>query len=194
MSIRPLLRVLVVAAALVGVMAPTVAHAKPIPEADSDAKPGDHAGYFLGYPSQTLAWHGCQKYSTQDTPTSLDTGVPGVGPGNKQNKVTWTVETSTTATSKYVVKWKVADGWKICGAQVTMLGRDPAVAFDLALQAGYTSKGTRGSTVTSGSETIMVKLTKKDCQELGIDEQYAGRYSIAKIYAIAVYIKKDKKK
>jgi hypothetical protein len=191
MSIRRTLFVLV---AVLGLVLPTSAQAmKPNPEADP-RDPDQDAGYFLGYPSPTYSWHGCTKTSTQDTPTTLDPGVPGIAPGNKQKKVEWTVEESTTATAKYVVKWKVKDGWKICGAQVAMLGSSPDADADYAMQAGYTSKGKKGSTVTSGSETIKVKITKQDCHELGIDKSNAGTFSIVRLYAITVFIKKATKR
>ena len=162
------------------------------PESDKNAKPDQDAGYFLGYPSETYQWHGCTKTSTEQTPATRDEGVPESGKGNAHNKVTWTVTTTTAATAGYVLSWKVADGWKICGAQASVLGRDPGKSFDLAMQAGYTSKASKGSTATSGSETIRVKLSKKDCQEIGVDTTYAGNYAISKIYAITVFVKKKK--
>jgi len=188
MTIRRALAVLIAAA----VLWPTAATAKPLPENDSSAKPTDHAGYFLGYPSPTYSWHGCTKTSTQDTPTDLDPGVPGAGPGNKQKKVTWTLEQPSGATAGYTLKWKVAKGWKICGAQIAMRGVKAGADADYAMQAGYTSKVARGGTVSSGRETITVKLTKKDCQELGIDKKYAGKWSIGGIYDVTVFIKKKK--
>ena len=163
---------------------------KPTPEGNSHAKPNDDEGYFLGYPSETYQWHGCTKTSTQQTPATLDDGVPAPGKGNAHNKVTWSTTPSTTATSRYVLSWKVADGWKICGAQAAILGFDDQATFDLAMEVGYTSKGTKGSTVTSGSETIVTKLSKQDCKELGIDPQFKGSWGIRKIYAVTVFIKK----
>ena len=124
---------------------------------------------------------------------TIDEGVPAPGKGNAHNKVTWTTTTTTAATAGYVLSWKVADGWKICGAEATILGTDAAAPFDLAMEVGYTSKGTKGSTVTSGSETIVTKLSKKDCQEIGVDTTYAGNYAISKIYAVTVFVKKKKK-
>src|SRR4051794_37937728 len=87
------------------------------PEGNAQAKPDDDAGYFLGYPSETYQWHGCTKTSTQQTPATLDDGVPAPGKGTSYNKVKWTTTTTTTtaATAGYVLSWKVADGWKICG-------------------------------------------------------------------------------
>jgi hypothetical protein len=187
-TLRRVLVVLVAAA----VLWPASAMAKPIPEADSSAGPGEDAGYFLGYPSPTYSWHGCTKTSTQDTPTTLDPGVPGAGPGNKQSKVTWTLEQPSAATAGYTLRWKVANGWKICGAQIAMRGVKADADADYAMQAGYTSKGSKGSTVTTGSETIQVKLSKKDCAELGIDKKYAGTWSIGGIYDVTVFIKKKK--
>jgi len=196
MTARPLLRALV-ALAVTGLTLASVgagaAVARPTnPEGNANAKPNDDAGYFLGYPSETYQWHGCTKTSTEQTPASLDEGVPKPGKGNAHNKVTWTVTPTTAATAGYVLSWKVADGWKICGAQAAILGADPNQSFDLAMEAGYTSKGNKGSTVTSGSETIRVKLSKKDCQEIGVEETYAGNYAISKIYAITVFVKKKK--
>jgi hypothetical protein len=162
------------------------------PEGDKNAKPDEHAGYFLGHPTETYMWHGCTKTSTQQTPATLDEGVPAPGKGNAHNKVTWTTTSTTATTSKYILSWKVADGWKICGAQAAILGSDPDASFDLAMEIGYTSQGSKGSTVTSGSETIQTKLSRKDCQELGIDQQFAGKWAISKIYAITVFIKKKK--
>jgi hypothetical protein len=162
------------------------------PEADKTAKPGDDAGYFLGYPSPTYQWHGCTKTSTQQTPATLDEGVTAPDKGNAQGKVTWTVTTTSAATVGYVVSWKVADGWKICGAQAAVLGRDPSKSFDLAMEAGYTSKAGQGSTASSGSETIRVKVSKKDCQDLGVEASYAGSYAIGTIYAVTVFVKKKK--
>jgi hypothetical protein len=166
----------------------------PSPEADSQAKPDDHAGYFLGYPSETSQWHGCTKTSTEQTPATLDEGVPAPGRGNAHNKVTWTATTTSAATAGYVLSWKVADGWKICGAEAAILGSDPHQSFDLAMEAGYPSKRTKGSTVTSGAETVRVKLSKKDCKKLGIDAASAGDYAVSKIYAITVFVKKKQKK
>jgi len=175
----------------------SAAHAGRDPEGDTHAKPGDDAGYHLGYPAPTLSWHGCTRTSSQVTPADQDEedGVPAQPTrGNKQSKVTWTVTPSTTASSGYVVSWKVADGWTICGAQAAVLGRDPAQAFDLVMQTGYTSQRGKGSTVTSGAETIQVKVTKKQLQEEGRDPMYAGTYSIVKIYSLTVFIKKLIKK
>jgi hypothetical protein len=193
MTARPPLRWLV-ALTLTGLLlASGSAVARPTnPEGNANAKPNDDAGYFLGYPSETYQWHGCTKTSTEQTPASLDEGVPAPGQGNAHNKVTWTVTTTSAATAGYVLSWKVADGWKICGAQAAILGADPNQSFDLAMEAGYTSKGSKGSTVTSGSETIRVKLSKKDCKEIGVDPTYAGNYAISKIYAVTVFIKKKK--
>jgi hypothetical protein len=166
--------------------------AKPTPEGNSHAKPNDDEGYFLGYPTETYQWHGCTKTSTQATPAILDEGVPKPGKGNAHNKVEWTTTTTATATAGYILSWKVADGWKICGAEAAILGSDPDASFDLAMEVGYTSKGNKGSTVTSGSETISTKLSKKDCQELGVDPSFAGKWGIQKIYAVTVFIKKKR--
>jgi hypothetical protein len=164
------------------------------PETDKGAKPDQDAGYFLGYPSETAQWHGCTKTSTEQTPATLDEGVPAPGEGSHYSKVTWTLTTTGAATAGYVLSWKVASGWRICGAQATILGRDPDQSFDLAMEAGYTSRAGKGSTVTSGTETIPVQVSKKDCKDLGVDATYAGSYGIAKIYAITVFVKKKKKK
>ena len=182
-----------VALVAAAVLWPTTAMAKPIPEADSSAGPDEDAGYFLGYPSPTYSWHGCTKTSTQDTPTDLDPGVPGAGPGNKQKKVTWTLEDPSAASAGYTLKWKVAKGWKICGVQVALRGTKTGADADYAMQAGYTSKATKGSTVLSGKETIKVKISKEDCQMLGIDPKYAGRWSIGSIYHLTAFIKPAKK-
>ena len=115
------------------------------------------------------------------------------GKGNAHNKVRWTTTTTSAATAGYILSWKVADGWKICGAQAAILGYDDQATFDLAMEVGYTSQGNKGSTVTSGSETIRTELSKQDCQELGIDPQFKGNWGIRKIYAVTVFIKKDKK-
>jgi hypothetical protein len=173
-------------------LAPGAAMArKPLPEGNKNAKPNDDQGYLLGYPAPTYMWHGCTKTSSVVTPVSREPEVPQQpAKGNKQSKVTWTVTDSTTATARYVVSWKVADGWKICGVEAAVLGRDPNNPYDIGMQIGYTSKATKGSTVTSGSETIKVKVTKKDTQEMGIDASYAGHFSIAKIYGLTAYIKK----
>lgn len=186
MSFRRLLIALVAAA----VMWPTSAHAKPIPEADSSAGPDDHEGYFLGYPSPTYSWHGCTKFSAMGTPTTLDDGVPAAAKGNKQKKVDWTLEQPSAASAGYTLKWKVAKGWKICGAQIALRGVKADADTDLAMEAGYTSKATKGSTATSGAETIKVKLSKQDCAELGVDKKNAGTWSIGSIYHVTVFIKK----
>jgi len=193
MTARPLLRT-IVALAVTGLMlaGTAPAHAGRNPEADKSAKPDQDAGYFLGFPSETYQWHGCTKTSTQQTPATLDEGVPAPGKGNAQGKVTWTVTTTSAATAGYVLSWKVASGWKICGAQAAVLGRDPSKSFDLAMEAGYTSQAGKGSTATSGSETIHVKVSKKDCQDLGVESSYAGSYGISKIYAVTVFVKKKK--
>lgn len=190
MSLRRVLAALLATA----VLWPTAAMAKPIPEADSSAGPADHAGYFLGYPSPTYSWHGCTKFSAMDTPVTRDPGVPAAAKGNKQKKVTWTLEQPSGASAGYTLKWKVASGWKICGAQIALRGTKADADVDYAMQAGYTSKKNKGSTVTTGRETIQVKLTKKDCQELGIDKKYAGKWSIGAIYHVTVFIKKANKK
>lgn len=188
MSFRLRAFALAVLAALV--VSPLAAHAKPIPEADSSAAPDDHQGYFLGYPSPTYQWHGCTKFSAMATPVPLDPGVPAAAKGNKQKKVTWTLEQPSTASAGYTLRWKVDKGWKICGAQIAMRGVKAGADADYAMSAGYTSKATKGSTVTSGSESIKVKLSKQDCQELGIDTKYAGTWSIGAIYHVTVFIKK----
>ena len=181
------------ALAVTGLVLATAGSAAAVnPEGDKNAKPDDDAGYFLGHPTETYMWHGCTKTSTEQTPATLDEGVPAPGKGNAHNKVTWTLTPSTATTSKYILSWKVADGWKICCAQAAILGSDPDASFDLAMEIGYTSKGNKGSTVTSGSETIQTKLSKKDCQELGIDAEFAGKWAISKIYAITVFIKRKK--
>jgi hypothetical protein len=190
-GMRRLLAVLASSAALSLLAGPAVAH-KPNPETDN-RKPDQDAGYFVGYPSPTYSWHGCTKFSTQRTPATLDEGVPDAAKANAQNKVSWKVTTTSAATAGYVVSWKVADGWKICGAQAEMLGSDPSKSFDLAMEAGYTSKAGKGSTVASGGETIRVKLSKRDAEELGVDATYAGDYAISKIYALYVFVKKDKR-
>ncbi len=118
--------------------------------------------------------------------------MPKPGKGNAHNKVTWTTTTTTSATAGYVLSWKVAKGWKICGAQAAILGSDDVATFDLAMEVGYTSKAGKGSTVTSGSETIRTKLSKQDCKELGIDTQFKGNWGIRKIYAVTVFIKKKR--
>jgi hypothetical protein len=171
------------------------AHAgKVLPEGDSHAKPNDDEGYFLGYPAPTYSWHSCHKTSSVVTPAPQEVEVPDQPTkGNAQGKVTWTTTDSTTATAGYVVSWKVADGWKICGVEAAILGTDPDSVYDNVMQIGYTSKGNKGSTVTSGSETIRTKLSKKDCQEIGIDASYAGNFSISKIYALTAYVKKAKR-
>jgi hypothetical protein len=185
----PLRRALVAFLAA-AVLWPTAASARPIPEIDGSRGPDQDAGYFLGYPSPTYSWHKCTKTSSMATPTPLDPGVPGAGKGNKQNKVTWTLETPSDAGAGYTLKWKVAKGWKICGAQIALRGSKADADADYAMEAGYTSKGTKGSTVTSGYETIKVKLSKQDCDEIGIDKKYAGTWSISSIYHVTVFIKK----
>jgi hypothetical protein len=182
--------VLVASGLLLAVAAP--AQAARNPEADKNAKPDQDAGYFLGYPSPTYQWHGCSKTSTEQTPATLDEGVPAPDQGTAHNKVKWTLTTTTAATAGYVLSWKVAAGWKICGAQASVLGSEAGKSFDLAMQTGYTSKAGKGSTVTSGAETIRAKVSKKDCQDLGVDSSYAGSYAISKIYAITVFVKKKK--
>lgn len=167
---------------------------RPLPENNTNAKPNDDEGYFLGYPSPTSSWHGCHKTSSVVTPATQEAEVPAQPTkGNAQAKVTWTTTASTTATSRYTVSWKVADGWKICGVEAAILGDAPDNPYLTVMQAGYTSKATKGSTATSGSETIRVKLSKQDCQEIGIDTQYAGNFSIAKIYSLTAYVKKAKR-
>ena len=189
MKLRAAITALAVSALLVS-SAGSATSAKPNPEVD-DRGPGQDEGYFAGFPSPTYSWHGCTKFSAQSTPETLDDGVPATAKANAQSKVTWTV---TGTASDYVVSWKVADGWKICGAQAAVLGSDPTKDFDLAVQTGYTSKASKGSTSTTGSETIRVKLSKKDAQSAGIDATYAGTYAISKIYSLYVFVKKAKKK
>ena len=121
------------------------------PETDKSHGPDDDAGYFLGFPSPTYSWHGCTATSTQKTPEGLPEGVPAPGKGTKQGKVTWTTEATTAATAQYVVRWQVASGWKICGVQVAVPGHPPDAPADLAMEAGCTSKGTKGSTVPSAA-------------------------------------------
>lgn len=172
---------------------PSTALAKPPnPETNTHAAPGDDAGYFLGYPSPTYSWHGCTKFSAMATPEPLDEGVPAAAKGNKQKKVTWTLEQPSAASAGYTLTWRVADGWKICGAEIALRGRKADADYDVAMSAGYTSKATRGSTVKSGDETIKVELSKRDCQEMGIDKEYAGDWSIDAIYHVTVFIKKKK--
>jgi hypothetical protein len=180
------------ALAVTGLVLATAGPAAAVNPEGDNRKPDQDAGYFLGHPTETYQWHGCTKTSTEQTPATLDEGVPEPGQGNAHNKVTWTLTPSTATTSRYILTWKVADGWKICGAQSAILGSDPDATFDLAMEIGYTSKGNKGSTVTSGSETIQTKLSKKDCQELGIDTEFAGKWAISKIYAITVFIKRKK--
>ncbi len=52
---------------------------------------------------------------------------------------------TTADTADYVLTWKVADGWKISGAQAANLGFDAAASFDLAVATEYTSKGTKAA-------------------------------------------------
>jgi hypothetical protein len=173
---------------------PASADRKPLPENNAQAKPNDDEGYFLGYPSPTYSWHGCHKTSSVVTPAPQEVEVPDQPTrGNAQAKVTWTTTASTTATSRYTVSWKVADGWKICGVEAAILGDAPDNPYLTVMQVGYTSKATKGSTAASGSETIKVHLSKKDCQEIGIDTQYAGNFSISKIYSLTAYVKKAKR-
>ncbi len=183
------------ASALLLALAPGSATAgRPQPESNADAKPNDDQGYFLGYPAPTYAWHGCHKTSSVVTPAPQEAEVPAQPTkGNAQAKVTWTVTSTTAATSGYTVSWKVADGWKICGVEAAILGDAPDNPYLTVMQVGYTSKATKGSTVTSGAETIKVRLSRKDCQEIGLDTQYAGNFSIAKIYALTAYVKKAKR-
>ena len=177
MSFRRVLVALVAAA----VLWPTAANGEAAsPRSTASRGPDQDAGYFLGYPSPTYSWHKCTKTSSMATPTPLDPGVPGAGKGTKQNKVTWTLEQPSGAGAGYTLKWKVAKGWKICGAQVALRGYKADADADYAMEAGYTSKGTKGSTVTTGSETIQVKLSKQDCDEIGIDKKYAGTWSIGR--------------
>jgi hypothetical protein len=196
--LTPSLRRALAAATVSGLVLATAGPALAVhqtPEGNSHAKPNDDEGYFLGYPAPTYQWHGCTKTSSVVTPAPREVEVPEQpSHGSKQKAVTWTVTDSTTATSRYVVSWKVAPGWKICGVQAAILGDAPDNPYLTAMEIGYTSKGNRGSTVTAGSETIQTKLSKKDCQELGIGAQYAGHFSISKIYGLTAFVKKKKKK
>jgi hypothetical protein len=161
------------------------------PETDKNRTPDQDAGYFLGYPSPTYSWHGCTATSTTQTPATLDNGVPKPGKGTKQAKVTWTVTDTAAATSGYVVRWKVAQGWKICGVQLALRGSHPDAPGDLAMEAGYTSKPTKGSTVLTGSETVKVKVSKDDVEMLGLERAYGGKkYAISAIYGITAFIRK----
>ena len=145
----PFRRVLVALVAA-AVLWPTAATAKPIPEADASAGPGEDAGYFLGYPSPTYSWHGCTKTSTQDTPTTLDPGVPGIGPGNKQKKVTWTLESRPPPRPATRCGGRSPRAGRSAAPRSAMRGSKADADADYAMQAGYTSKGTKGNTVTAG--------------------------------------------
>lgn len=162
------------------------------PEGDKGAKPGDDAGHHLGYPAPTLMWHGCDKTSSYVTPASQDEqyGVPAQPTkGSHQGKVAWTV---TGTSSDYVLSWKVADGWTICGAEAAVLGADPAQGFDLAMQVGYPSRKGSGS-VQAGPQPFTVKITKRDLQDAGVDPVYAGSWSVTKVYSVTVYVTKKKR-
>lgn len=124
--LTPSFRNALAALAVTGLVLATTGPAAAVnPEGDKNRKPDQDAGYFLGHPTETYMWHGCTKTSTQQTPATLDEGVHEPGKGNAHNKVTWTTTATTATTSKYVLSWKVADGWKICGAQAAILGSDP---------------------------------------------------------------------
>lgn len=157
----------------------------------ANRRPNQDAGHFLGHPTPTYQWHGCTKTSTRKTPTKPPIELPPIGRGSGQKKVTWTVVDKPAADSGWMVRWEVDKGWKICGVQVAVRGSHKALATDLAMMAGYTSGVSKGSTVTSGAETIKVHISAREASMGGLPAANGKKsYKIEDIYAIAVFVKK----
>jgi hypothetical protein len=180
-----LLKASALAIAALAVAVPPAA-AKVSPEGNTHAAPDDDGGFFLGHPTPTYQWHGCKLTSIFTSPRAPQE-LPEQGNGTKPKAVTFTYN---PATAPYI-SWKVAKGYKICGAEVMTELSNPDVDSLLLGSAGYPSGKTKGSTSKAGKETIKVKIPKNG---IGADfEGYEGKtYSMASIDAIAVFVKKKR--
>lgn len=180
-----ILRVVPAALSVAIAMVPSVAMAKKVnPEGDK-LPPTASAGYFLGHPTPTYQWHGCTKTASQKTLARPVPGQPEVGRGSKPSAVEFTVQQGVAP----LVSWKVKKGWKICGVQVGAILDNPTVSEMLLGQVGYTSSTRKGSTSTSGTETIQVSIPTKGVGA-GFERFEGKTFSIESIQHVTVFIKK----
>ncbi len=158
--------------------------AKSNPEADK-LPPSASAGYFLGYPGPTYSWHGCTKTATTRSPAPPVAGEPLVRKGTKQKAVTFTVQ----RTAPYV-SWEVKSGWKICGVQVGVILDNPTLTSQLLAEVGYTSGAKKGSTSSTGTETIPVTIPTKGIGREGFEKYEGLTFSMERIQHVVVFVKK----
>lgn len=163
-----------------------VAHAKkPNPENDK-RPPSADAGYFVGHPTPTYSWHGCTRTATREVKTPVD-GQPPLYRGTKQSAVRFTV----TTTAPYAT-WEAAKGWRICGVQAGVVLDNPSVSSLLLAEVGYTSGSRKGSTASTGTETIQVTIPTKGIGRAGFEEFEGRTFSIKSVQHVTVFVKKTK--
>lgn len=163
---------------------PAVASAaKSNPENDK-LPPTANAGYFLGYPTPTYQWHGCTKSASKLTLARPVDGQPAV-PKGKQSAVTFSMQSSAPYAS-----WQVKPGWRICGVQVGAVLENPDVDSLLLAEVGYTSGPKKGSTSTSGKESIQVTIPTKGIGVAGFEKYEGKTFSIRSVQHVSVFVKK----
>jgi hypothetical protein len=164
----------------------STADARKNPEGDSHRAPDQDGGFFLGHPTPTYQWHGCKQTAIFTSPRAAQE-LPEQGNGTKPKAVTFTYNGTTAP----YISWKVAKGYKICGAEVMTELANPDVDSLLLASAGYVSGKTSGATSKTGKEKYHVKIPKN-----GIGADFAGfegkTYTMASIDAVAVFVKKKK--
>lgn len=171
-----------------GVVSAPAAHAaKSNPETNAKAAPTADAGYFLGTQGPTYSWHGCTATATQRTLSAMQNpivGEPPIRTGSKQAAVTF----KTSPTQPFVT-WQAKPGWRICGAQASVLLSSPAVDAQLWSQIGYTSGAASGSTGPR-DETVTVKIPKGTFGG-GSYQKYDGQtFTIREVRAVTVFVKR----
>lgn len=168
--------------------APAAHAAKPNPENDAKAAPNAHAGYFLGTQGPTYSWHGCTATATQRTLSAMQkpiAGEPAIDEGTKPKAVRF-----TTSPSAPFVSWKANAGWRICGAQASVVLYNPTVDALLWSQVGYSSGPTSGSTSPISGEEHSVKIPKRTFGA-GDYKKFDGKtFSIREIRAVTIFVKK----
>jgi hypothetical protein len=179
---------LAAATLLASATAATPAQAKVNPETNAKLGPTESAGHYLSYPTPTYQWHGCKLTARAEALDNEEIpGAPAFRKGTRQSAVTFTVN----PTQPYI-SWKVKAGYTICGVQASvLLGRADDDTLHLA-EIGYTSSRTKGSTVTSGGETIKVKIPKDEPDEEVRRTMGGKTYDIASPRDITVFVKKKK--
>ena len=178
----------VLALSCVVVMVPATGLASGVkknPENDKSLGPTATPGYFTGYPTPTYEYHGCKLTSRSRTAVERIPGMPAYSSGTKQSAVTFVVNPD-----KPYVTWRARAGYRICGAQISALLSSPDDDTSHVGGLGYTSGATKGATVRSGSETIKVRVSKKDANS-DIARTMGGKtYSIGSIFDVTVFVRK----